>query len=194
MKIWVGIALALLFSQVFILQSSAQSPGRGHGFRGGQVGGPPGAGGQGRHMQDAQAAGAGDRHAADHDVIHFLLENHKQIRRTVKELPTGVETLTESNDPEIATKIKTHVRSMAERIEKTLPIRMRDPLFAELFRHTDRIKMAHTETEKGIRVTETSDDPYVVKLIQAHAKVVSGFAERGYAEAMRNHPVPADAK
>jgi intracellular sulfur oxidation DsrE/DsrF family protein len=29
-----------------------------------------------------------------------------------------------------------------------------------------------------------------VKLIQAHAKVVSGFVERGFAEAMKNHPVP----
>ncbi|MFN9918020.1 MAG: hypothetical protein ACK53L_35870, partial [Pirellulaceae bacterium] len=39
-------------------------------------------------------------------------------------------------------------------------------------------------------MTETSDDPYVVRLIQAHAKVVSGFVERGHAEAMKNHPVP----
>jgi intracellular sulfur oxidation DsrE/DsrF family protein len=41
-----------------------------------------------------------------------------------------------------------------------------------------------------VRVTETSDDPYVAKLIKAHAKTVSGFVERGFREAMKNHPVP----
>jgi len=44
-----------------------------------------------------------------------------------------------------------------------------------------------------VRVTETSEDPYVVKLIQAHAKVVSGFVERGFVEAKKNPPIP-DAK
>ena len=50
--------------------------------------------------------------------------------------------------------------------------------------------MIHEETVKGVRVTETSEDPYVAKLIKAHAKVVSGFVERGFAEAMKNHTVP----
>jgi len=50
--------------------------------------------------------------------------------------------------------------------------------------------MQHEDTDKGMRITETSEDPYVVKLIQAHAKVVSGFVDRGFAEAMKNHPIP----
>ena len=33
-----------------------------------------------------------------------------------------------------------------------------------------------------------------MKLIQAHAKVVSGFVERGFAEAMKNHAVPSDRR
>lgn len=86
--------------------------------------------------------------------------------------------------------IKEHVEWMAHRIEKRNPIRMRDPLFAELFRHADKIRMTRAETETGVRVTERSEDPYVVKLIQAHAQVVSGFVERGFAEARRNHAVP----
>jgi hypothetical protein len=40
-------------------------------------------------------------------------------------------------------------------------------------------------------VKETSDDPYVVKLIQAHAEVVSLFIKNGFDEARRNHEVPA---
>ena len=67
---------------------------------------------------------------------------------------------------------------------------MRDPLFAELFRHADKIKMQHEDTEHGVRVVETSADPYVARLIKAHAKVVSGFVDRGFDEAMKNHAVP----
>jgi intracellular sulfur oxidation DsrE/DsrF family protein len=140
--------------------------------------------GFGRRGQDA-------RHDDDHKDLQFLLMNHKKITRNVKELPNGVETLTESADPAIAAKIKVHVKWMQYRVEETKPIRMRDPLFAELFRHTDKIKMVRVETEKGVRVTETSEDPYVVKLIQSHAKAVSGFVARGFDEAMKNHPVPS---
>jgi hypothetical protein len=67
---------------------------------------------------------------------------------------------------------------------------MRDPLYREIFKHADQIEMTLENTENGIRVTEASDDEYVVKLIQAHAKVVSGFAKRGFEEARKNHEPP----
>lgn len=176
---------AFVFVTLAIMVNFAQAqpgPGNGQGFRGGR-----GAGMQG-HFQGAEQHD--DRHDADRNVFQFLLSNHDKIRRTVKELPNGVETLTESDSPEIAAKIKEHVEWMSDRIKTASPIRMRDPLFAEIFKHTNKIDMQHKDTDKGVRVTETSDDPYVTKLIQAHAKVVSGFVERGFAEAMKNHPVP----
>jgi intracellular sulfur oxidation DsrE/DsrF family protein len=120
------------------------------------------------------------------------LTHHQKITRSVKELPNGVETLTESNDPEVSEKIKEHVEWMKYRVEETLPIRRRDPLFDEIFRHTDKITMERHETDHGVRVVETSDDPYVAKLIKAHARVVSGFVARGFDEAMKNHPVPTE--
>lgn len=134
--------------------------------------------------------GQGQAHDRDHQDFRFLLMNHQKIKRTVQELPNGVKTLTESNDPQVAAKIKEHVYWMKERIEKKQPIRMRDPLFAELFKHADQIKMAYEKTANGVRVTETSANPYVAQLIKAHAKAVSGFVERGFPEAMKNHPVP----
>lgn len=161
-----------------VLQAQG-GPGRGRGFQGGRG---PGARGQGGQHDD--------RHEADQEVFHYLLSNHQQIRRTVKELPNGVETLTESDVPEIAAKIQEHVDWMEVRVRESKPIRMRDPLFAEIFQHTDKIEIRHENTEKGVRVTETSKDPYVVNLIQTHAKVVSGFVERGFAEAMKNHAIP----
>ena len=132
-----------------------------------------------------------DSFAVDQDTFHYLLEHHKEIRRKVTNLDNGVETLTESDNEDVAAKIQEHVDAMYSRVEEGRPIRMRDPLFAELFKHTDKIEMVHEDTPHGVKVTETSDDPRVAELIKAHAKVVSKFVERGFAEAMKNHPVPA---
>ena len=67
---------------------------------------------------------------------------------------------------------------------------MWDELYREIFKHADKIEMEIENTEHGISVTETSDDEYVVKLIQQHAMVVSGFAKRGFEEARENHEAP----
>lgn len=126
----------------------------------------------------------------DRDTFHFLLANHDKIRRTVKDIPKGVETITESDNAEVAAKIREHVRWMHERVKEVRPIHMRDPLFYEIFRHAKKIDMKYETTKKGVKVVETSDDPYVAKLIQAHAQVVSNFIKNGHAEAMKNHAVP----
>jgi len=192
----VVLAVAILANSAAAQNDPGQGPGHGRGqgqgqgkgFRGGQgqIQGQP----QGNQMRGHGAEQHDDRHEADHEVFQFLLTNHEKIKRTVKDLPNGVETFTQSDSPEIASKIQEHVEWMTVRIKETNPIRMRDPLFAEIFKHTDKIKMHHEETEKGVRVVETSEDPYVVKLIQSHAQVVSGFVERGFAEAMKNHALP----
>lgn len=187
-----GAFVAFATLSVTIDAQAQPGQGRGPGFRGGPGQGGPGRG-PGMQGKRPGAEQHDDRHNADHEVFQYLLTNHSKIKRTVKVLPNGVETLTESETPEIAAKIKEHVEWMTVRIKETKPIRMRDPLFAEIFKHTDKITMKHEDTAKGVRVIETSDDPAVVKLIQAHATVVSGFVERGFAEAMKNHPVP-DAK
>lgn len=56
---------------------------------------------------------------------------------------------------------------MLARVKDGRPIHRRDPLFAELFRFADRIEARYERTVRGVRVIETSQDPYVVKLIQA---------------------------
>ena len=67
---------------------------------------------------------------------------------------------------------------------------MRDPLFRALFKHAEKIEMKLEKTASGMRVIETSEDETVVRLIQAHAKVVSNFVENGFEEARKNHEVP----
>jgi hypothetical protein len=145
---------------------------------------PPGKGPAGKGM------GKDEKFAADRDVFHFLLTNRSDIKRTVKETKTGVETVTESAKPEVAKKIQEHVAAMHERVKSGKGIHYRDPLFAEIFKHYDKIVMTVEKTEMGVKVTETSDDPYVAKLIQSHARVVTKFIENGHAEVQKNHPLP----
>lgn len=45
-------------------------------------------------------------HKADMEVFHFLLDNRKEITRKVTNLPNGVETLTESGNPDVVEKLR----------------------------------------------------------------------------------------
>jgi hypothetical protein len=132
-----------------------------------------------------------EAHQKDTLLFHYLLDHRDEITRTIEELPDGVLTVTESDSPEVAAKIQEHVESMYARVGETRPIHVRDPLFAEIFRHADAIDMSMEKTDKGVRVRETSKDPYVAKLIKAHAEVVTRFLENGRPEMRRDHAVPA---
>ena len=151
----------------------------------GQGMGPGGGQGMGRGMMHDAA------HQADMEVFHQLLDNGKKVTRTVTPRPDGVESLTESDDPVIAKAIQTHLDSMSARVKEKRPIHQRDPLFREVFANADKITLRHEMTAKGVKVIETSTDPYVAKLIRAHADVVTAFIANGRAEAMKDHPVPA---
>lgn len=200
---WVLVSLvASLVLTSTRTDSFAQSFGRGPGPHGKGSGSGKGAG---HHADGGSAQEKGGRpigkmgggppgdqeFPADRADFQFLLANHDKIRRTVTNLENGVETLTESDDPEVAAKIFTHARAMHNRVKLNLGIHKRDPLFAEIFRHTDKIEMAVGKTRKGVKVLETSDDPYVAKLIQAHAAVVSKFVANGHDEVQENHPIPS---
>ncbi len=161
-------------------------------------GGPPPGRGPGRGAIRGQGRGRGrggfgpdPQFAEDRDGFHFLLSNHEKIQRQVKLLDNGVDTVTESDDPAIADAIRQHVKAMYQRVEQVRPIHTRDPLFAAVFQHAQQIELRMEPTEKGIHVTETSQNPYTARLIQAHAAVVDGFVRRGFAEAQENHTVPA---
>ena len=195
LRIVLGLSVLAVVASQAMAQGGPPWAGRGGGFGGRGPGrGPAWAnqvGGPGRGMGMARQGGGPDaQFAADRDVFHALLQDHEAIRRKVKNTENGVETLTESDKPEIAAKIQEHVAAMAKRVEQRQPIHMRDPLFAEVFKHADKIHLKYEKTAKGVRVVETSDDPYVAKLIQAHGGVVSLFVKNGFAEAQKNHAVP----
>jgi hypothetical protein len=139
---------------------------------------------RGAMMHDAQ-------HNEDMAVFHALIDHRAAIRRTVVKLENGIETVTESDDPEVVTLIQTHVNAMYGRVKDGRPIHVRDPLFKAVFDNHEKIVMTHEMTPRGIKVVETSTDPYVVKLVQAHADVLDLFIKNGRSEMMRNHEVPA---
>jgi hypothetical protein len=129
-------------------------------------------------------------HAADMQLFHQLFDHRAEITRQVLNRKDGIDTVTESTNPEVVRLLQTHVKSMLARVSEGRPIHRRDPLFAELFRYADQIKATHEMTRDGVRVIETSEDPYVVKLLQTHAEVVSAFIANGRSEMMKNHPLP----
>jgi hypothetical protein len=116
-------------------------------------------------------------------VIHALFINHDRIMRKVENLPNGIRTITESDDPTIAGLIKQHVADMGTRVaagdDPGLPIES-DSLHA-IFRDKDKIKTTYEGTDKGIVVVQTSDDPQTVASLQQHASEVSDFVQQGMA-------------
>lgn len=125
----------------------------------------------------------------DMQLFHYLLANKDKITREVKNLPDGIDTVTQSKDPEVAAKLKAHVASMLKRMEEGRPIHARDPLFAELFRNAKKVTVKMESFAEGVHVIETSDDEYTVKLLHEHGRVVNLFIQNGMEEMHRNHPV-----
>lgn len=146
-----------------------------NGMRPGGMGAGRGMNGMGPGMMRGSAT------MAERSDIHALLFDHERITRSVANLPNGIRTLTESDDPEVAAAIKRHVADMGKRVEEG-----RDPgmpiesaALRSLFPARNRIKSTYEVTAKGYAVTQTSNDPAVVKALQAHAAEVSDLAERG---------------
>lgn len=138
----------------------------------------------------AQPPRGGMMMGGDMGTIHSLFDERERITRTVKKLPDGVETLTESEDEKVRKLIREHVGAMYQRMARKQPIRMWDPLYAELFRNADKIKFEMQNTAKGIRVVETSTDPRVARMLNAHAEGVTEFLKEGMAAMHKSHPVP----
>lgn len=145
----------------------------------------------------AAQPGTGGAMGADghHDVIQTLVDGHAAITRRVVDRPDGIESWTESDDPEMAALIRTHVRQMEARLRAGQPVRRWDPLFAALFERHDAITMTMTDTERGIHVVETSADPEVVALIRQHAhRAVSEFVAGGRDRYPHPTPLPGQTE
>jgi hypothetical protein len=152
----------------------ATGPGMMHGMGPGMMRGPMAAGVQ-----------HDDAFRADMGLVHEMLTNHESIKRTVTNLPNGIRTITESEDPKVAQTIKAHVASMEQRLKDGREFNLFSPTIPVLFENKDRIKTMVEVTDKGVLLVQTSDDPHVVTALQEHAEEVSELARDGMVAMMR---------
>jgi hypothetical protein len=168
---WLGLSLVTAASA----QHSEMGPGMMHGMGHGA--------GTGHHRPMARAVGMLTRQdagsSADMELVHDLLMDHTKIRRTVTNLPNGIKTVTESDDPKVAQTIKAHVSSMSERLKDGREFNIFSTTLPVLFENRDKIKSEVTVTEKGSIVTRTSSDPKVVAALHGHAAEVTELVQEG---------------
>jgi hypothetical protein len=116
-------------------------------------------------------------------MIHELILNHDKITRTVTNLPDGIRTVTESDDPVIAQRIKEHVATMNRRVstgdDPGLPIET--PAVHTIFRNKDKIRTEAHATTKGIVVVQTSTDSVTAAALKQHASEVTDLVRGGMA-------------
>lgn len=123
--------------------------------------------------------------AHDRGVWQSLLTDHKKIRRVVTFRADGVDAVTESDDADVARRIKGHAQRMKVRIDQGATVRFWDPVFSELFENHTKIRLAVTITDKGVSISESSEDAAVVPLLHAHASGLSDFVREGHGAGRR---------
>jgi hypothetical protein len=147
-----------------------------HGPMGGPMAGPM----AGRMQHDDASFGTAMQ------LVHSMIEGHDRIKRAVTNLPNGIRTVTESDDPQVAQTIKTHVASMVQRLDDGRVFNLFSPTLPVVFENKDKIKTKVETTDKGSIVTQTSSDAAVVAALQAHAVEVSDLAREGRVAMMRS--------
>ena len=148
---------------------------------------------QGHGMGQARGMGMGHRMTAmlqgvdttDGEVTELrdMLMNHRDITRSVTNLPDGIRTVTESANPELAGQLVSHVVGMIGRVEdgRDPRVRIQSPTLDLIFANRDLIETVLEATPTGIIVTQTSSDPATVAALQTHAAEVSDMVDRGMA-------------
>ena len=177
-QITAGIASALALSlatATALGQPAGMGPGMMHGMEHGAAAAGHGPMAGATALLTKQDAGS----SADMDLVHDLVMNHAKIKRTVTNLPNGIRTVTESDDPKVAQSIKAHVASMSQRLKDGREFNIFSTTLPVLFENRDKIKSVVEVTEKGSIVTRTSTDAKVVAALQGHAAEVTELAQEG---------------
>jgi hypothetical protein len=169
-----GLAIAVAFAHPGGMQSGMMGHGMQHAPMAGGMHGPM----AGMHSGDAAFQ-------ADMQLVHEMLAGHDKIKRSVENLPDGIRTVTESEDPQVAQALKAHVASMEQRLNEGRIFNLFSSTLPVLFDNKDKITTKVQITEKGAAVTQTSADTKVVAALQAHAGEISELARDGMAAMMR---------
>lgn len=128
------------------------------------------------------------------EIIHYLADHHKELKREVTLLDDGYEAKTTTKNKEVAAKLKQHFQYMEKRLDSGAMVRRWDPAFVELVKYYDQLTTKAEMLDDGIRVVVTGKTPAAVKVAQNHAKVVSQFAEKGMEAVQEEHAPAVDGK
>ncbi|MDH3744869.1 MAG: hypothetical protein OES47_07195 [Acidobacteriota bacterium] len=159
------------------------------GGRGQGMGTGPGPGPAAR----SSACGSGSNRDVMQAVRALVHEYRGDIVREIEDVPNGVMTVTRSpENPEAVEVLQRHVGEMKALLEGGGRMRAWDPLFTEIFDHYKEVEMVVDTLDDGVRVTETSANPEVVKLIRAHARKVNEFVAKGPAAVHEPTSLPDD--
>lgn len=115
-----------------------------------------------------------------------LFERHAEITRATDYMPNGIIDTTVSNNPTTAHLIQAHVIEMYNRLAENRPFSY--PMsnsVPTMFANSTKYQRSYKLLPTGIQVTETSDDPEMVKVIYAHARELDRFARDGMPAMMR---------
>ena len=113
--------------------------------------------------------------------LKALFQQHKELRRTVEQLPNGIKTVTETDNPGLRAQLVSHVVLMLARVDtqRDPEVIIQSPTLTQIFQYGPAIATVVEMSDEGVVVTQTSADPVVVQLLQTHAAEVSDMSARG---------------
>lgn len=121
----------------------------------------------------------------DMSIYMDMFDHHAEIRRHIEHLPNGIRTITESDNPRLAGLLHEHVPSMWAHVNEGKEVRCMSNSLPTMFRNPSRYQRQLEFTQKGVVVTETTDDATVLVALRDHADEVSGFVRDGMPAMMR---------
>ena len=130
------------------------------------------------NMPGLQGKDTTDREVND---LKEIFRSHEGISRRVSNVQNGIVTTTEAEDETLREAIISHVSMMVTRLQegRNPEVIIQSPTLDALFDFYDEIDTEIETTELGVKVIQTSSNPRVVRLLQAHAAEVSDMASRG---------------
>jgi hypothetical protein len=123
--------------------------------------------------------------AGQRDLIQNLAQNHHLLEREVSLTESGYVARTTTTDAGLAKQLVSHVTYMKKRLGSGSMVRRWDPAFVELIQYHDQIEVTVEALPNGIAVVVQGKTPDAVLVAKNHARIVSGFVEKG-SEAVQN--------
>ena len=125
--------------------------------------------------------------AEQRELISFLADHHKDLKRKVTLREDGYSAETTSENAEVVTKLVKHIQYMKKRLGSGAMVRRWDPAFVEMVEYHDQLQTEIELLKNGVRVVVKGKTPNAVKVARNHARIVSGFVEIGSEAVGREH-------